>query len=745
VETRLGRYKALWERGSDLALVCDHDLVVQYAGPALAEMFGYAPQEVVGKYGMAFVQPDDVETFQRVWQVLSAPGTHERVEIRVQHRNGGWRWVEARVTNLLDDPDVTGVVLNVHDVTERRVAVDALRASEHFHRTILEMTREGIWVADVVGRTRFANARMAELLDVELDSLRAGSVWDFFDEKASGVLREKAKRRALGVREEYELPFVDAGGAPRCLLISAAPLYERDAGFDGALAVISDVTYRKQMEDALELLSLYDAMTGLPNRTLLTDRLRELSILREERGQEFAVLVVDIDNLKHINDARGLAVGDLVICEVGSLLLEAIRDGDTLARSSGDEFVVLCPGADAYTAGRIAEGLCAAVSDAGTPSADYITVSIGVADTESVPPEQLTSAAASAVAQAKSAGRDRAVVYDAALSAADHNHIQLGEELRSAIRTGAIEVWYQPVVRLKGEEIMGAEALMRWTSPAFGHVPPSTFIPMAEELGLISELGELSLRVACTDAASWPSRRGRHMYVAVNLSANHLVSPGIVETVAAVLQESGLSPEQLTLEVTESAVLSDMAVALDALTQLRAMGICIALDDFGTGYSSMTYLRQFPVNAIKIDRSFISGLGVNADDSAIVASLVSLGAAVGVHVVAEGVETNEQKERLRRLGCEFGQGFLWSPAVPAALLAQTLDAIEAGRAPTVRAGGRRWRPLPDSATVARIQALHDSGASLSTIAAALNADGRKTTTGTRWHRQSVARVIAEPG
>ncbi|MCW2570942.1 MAG: hypothetical protein JWO88_1000, partial [Frankiales bacterium] len=457
-------------------------------------MFGYEPQDVVGKDGMDFVHPDDVETFRRVWeQVLCAPGAHERVEIRVQHRNGSWRWVEERVTNLLDDPDVTGVVLNVRDVTERRDAVDALRASEQFHRTILEMTREGIWVADVGGRTRFANARMAELLNVELDALRGGFVWDFFDESTSRVLREKAERRAYGVREEYELPLVDADGARRCLLISAAPLYEQDAGFAGALAVISDVTDRKQMEDALEMLSLYDAMTGLPNRTLLADRLRELSILREERGQEFAVLVVDIDHLKHVNDARGLAAGDLVICEVGSLLQEAVRDGDTLARTSGDEFVVLCPGADAYTAGRIAEGLCAAVSDAGTPSADYVTVSIGVADTESVPPEQLTSAAVSAVAQAKSTGRSRAVVYDPALSAANHNHLQLGEELRNAIRTGAIEVWYQPVVRLEGEEISGVEALMRWTSPTVGPVPPSTFIPIAEELGLISELGELSL------------------------------------------------------------------------------------------------------------------------------------------------------------------------------------------------------------------------------------------------------------
>jgi predicted signal transduction protein with EAL and GGDEF domain len=218
-----------------------------------------------------------------------------------------------------------------------------------------------------------------------------------------------------------------------------------------------------------------------------------------------------------------------------------------------------------------------------------------------------------------------------------------------------------------------------------------------------------------------------------------------VETVAAVLRDSGLAPEQLTLEVTETAVLSDMAVVVDALTQLRDMGICIALDDFGTGYSSLTYLRQFPVNAIKIDRSFVSGLGVNADDAAIVASLVSLGAAVGVQVVAEGVETNEQKERLRRLGCQLGQGFLWSPAVPADLLAQTLDGIEAGRAPTVPTGARRARPRPDPAIVARIQALHRSGASLSTIAAVLNADGMKTTTGTRWQRQSIARVIAEPG
>jgi diguanylate cyclase (GGDEF)-like protein/PAS domain S-box-containing protein len=746
VTSHLARYQALWERGSDLALVCDAEVVIRYAGPALVEMFDYRLEEVLGVGALNFVHPDDADLFLHVWErVAATPGGHERVEIRVRHRDGSWLWVEERVTNLLDDPDVAGMVLNVRDVTDRRAAVEALAASERFHRSILERTHEGIWVADPGGRTRFANTRVAELLRCDHEALSRGHVWDFFEEENAAQLRNGLERRAQGLRAEYELTIPDGEGGMRWLHLSAAPWYGADGPYAGSIAVISDVTERKRMEEALEMLSLYDPLTGLPNRSLLTDRFQELSDLQQERGEDFALLIVDIDRLGRINDECGLAAGDGVIVELARRFKEAARDGDTVARSSGDEFVLLCPKADAYTAGRIAEGLCATLAEAVVVDghALAVRVSVGVVDSASLPPEQLSAAAATALARAKSAGGGRAVVHDGALPAVDVERIRLLDDLRTAIGSGGVEVWYQPVVRLDTDEISGVEALLRWTHPVHGPISPATFIPLAEDTDLIDQLGAMTLATACADAMTWPARDGRELYVAVNLSARQLAAPGLTDVVTEALCSSGLAPARLTLEVTETAVLSDMAEALRTLEALQAMGICIALDDFGTGYSSLTYLKQFPVQAIKIDRSFVSGLGSNAADSAIVASLISLGAAVDVHVVAEGVETSQQRDLLRRLGCRLGQGFLWSPAVPAASLASALDEIERGGHGSTLRQRTRNKVSADAPTAGRIRTLHRSGASLSTIAAALNADGLTTATGTRWHRQTVARVIAD--
>ncbi|MDT7548647.1 MAG: hypothetical protein QOE84_1041, partial [Actinomycetota bacterium] len=586
---------------------------------------------------------------------------------------------------------------------------------------------------------------MAEMLGVDLDTLSSSRVLDLFDETTANELALRRQRRAQGVHEDYYLPFTDNRGDERWFQISAAPVTGTDGAYDGAIAVVSDVTDRKRVEDALEVLSLYDAMTGLPNRSLLSDRLRELAALRELRGDEFSLLVIDIDRLASVNDEHGLAIGDRVIVEIGRRISGSVRDGDTVARSSGDEFVVLCPGADSYTAGRIAEAVCASVSDplevGDTRLA--VTVSVGVADSRTVAPEQLAAVAGTAVAEAKICGRSRVVLHDPAMVAVRADRQQLLRDLRAGIADGAVEVWYQPIVDISNDEVSGMEALLRWTHPTRGPISPATFIPLAEESGVIDELGAFALTAACTEAARWPKHNGRELSVAVNLSARQLNDPHITDKVVEALRASALPPSRLILEVTETAVLGDLDVALQTLNELRGTGIRVALDDFGTGFSSLTYLRQFPVNAIKIDRSFVSGLGTNADDTAIVASLISLAATVGVHVVAEGVETAEQRDRLRALGCRFGQGFLWSPAVPAERLTTTMDEITRGRP----IPPRRRRPAvgTDSATAGRILAMHQCGASLSTIAAALNADGLVTATGSRWHRQSVARLIAAEG
>ncbi|MCW2725461.1 MAG: hypothetical protein JWN35_2382 [Frankiales bacterium] len=745
------RARALAERASDLALICSPDYVIRYCGPALFEMFGYRADEVIGVSAWTFCHPEDVDELQHHWDTAQAePGGHTRLEIRVAHRDGSWRWVEERLTNLLDDPAVGGMVFNCRDVTDRRAAVEALAASEQLHRSILEAAREGVYVTDMNGRTLFVNARMAELLDQDQATLAAGTIWDFLDAESTALVRERFARRAMGVQEEYELPISGASGHRRWLQVAGSPLRGPDGAQAGVVAMFSDITQRKQLEEQLRQLALYDTLTGIPNRALGRDRFEQLKTEHERTGRDFALIKCDVDRFKLVNDAGGHAVGDAVLIAVAQRLREAARDNDTVCRFGGDEFVVLCPGADAYVARRVAERLCAAVQAPIDVDGDpvHVSLSIGVAATTEVPPETLLHAADTALFSAKARGRARVAVHEGDMQTSARERSQLVSDLRGALNSDRLELWYQPIVTLGSDRPAGVEALARWTHPDRGPVSPELFIPLAEESGLITQLGAWSLHRACVDATQWPELPDPNWQVSVNLSGQQLGEPGIVDVVREALEVSGLQPARLMLEVTETAILGETQGAASILSALKALGVGLALDDFGTGYSSLTYLRSFPVDMIKIDRSFVAGLGSNGDDSSIVASLVSLATSVGVTVVAEGVETVEQQELLRSLGCPLGQGFLWSPAVPASELPAVLQRlaqspVRTTAAPrTATAARTRWaRADPD--VTERIVALLESGASLETIAAALNGNGEIAPTGTRWSRKSVARVIAE--
>jgi EAL domain-containing protein (putative c-di-GMP-specific phosphodiesterase class I) len=323
----------------------------------------------------------------------------------------------------------------------------------------------------------------------------------------------------------------------------------------------------------------------------------------------------------------------------------------------------------------------------------------------------------------------------------DHRaRLEMLADLREALTTGALEMRYQPLVRLSSNEVIGAEALMRWNRPGHGEVPPTVFIPLAEEAGLMPMLGTWALQQACRDAAGWPS--GQH--VGVNVSA-HQLADDLIDTVRETLRFFRLPPERLWLEVTETAVFADTEAAGARLRALADLGVRISLDDFGTGFSSIAYLRDFPVYALKLDRSFVAGLDQNADDTAIVATLINLAAILQLQVIAEGVETAEQVHSLRRLGCDYGQGYLWRPALPSGEFQRALAEIQREVAPrsTPRRTRGRGRLAADPSAVARIVSMHRQGASPTSIAAALNLEGVPAPNGKQWHRVSVAHVIAD--
>jgi diguanylate cyclase (GGDEF)-like protein len=412
--------------------------------------------------------------------------------------------------------------------------------------------------------------------------------------------------------------------------------------------------------------ALHDPLTGLPNRSLLIDRLNHWAARAERDHSSAAVLFVDLDNFKVINDALGHDQGDRLLCAVADRLRQELRPSDTIARLGGDEFVVFCEDvASEHDALAMVDRLVHALDapfDLGGQQ-QHATASIGIAFGDpKAQPEVMIRNADAAMYRAKERGRARFELFDDEMRLRSISWLETESQLRRALENGELHNLYQPIVCPRTAEIVGFEALVRWQHPDRGIVSPADFIPVAEQSGLIVPLGRGVLERACAEAVSWNERRdGRDpLRVAVNFSPRQLSHPRAVEMVIETLENAGLPADQLCVEITESALVEDAAATLATLNRLKEIGVRLALDDFGTGYSSLTYVRRFPIDTLKIDRSFIDGIVGSTEDEAIVTAVLSMGRALGVHVVAEGVETEEQADRLRTLGCTLAQGYLFS-------------------------------------------------------------------------------------
>ena len=438
----------------------------------------------------------------------------------------------------------------------------------------------------------------------------------------------------------------------------------------GAVVINSrDVTEQRELADLLAHNVLHDVLTGLPSRALFVDRVDQA--LR--KGLEPAVLIVDLDDFKAINDRLGHAAGDAVLREVADRLLAGATPDNTVARLGADDFGILLERAeDGTAAGLVAEQVLAALRAPMVVAGESVVpqASVGVAaasgSDDPLTADELLSRADLAVSAAKGAGKGRVVQYETAMRVALTGALDLKARLARGLRRGELEVHYQPVVDLTSGSVMAVEALVRWRDPKRGLVSPEDFIPAVENSPLIEEIGAYVLRTACQQLARW--RRGglagTHLTVSVNVAARQLEGPRFVDDVARCLRDSGLAADSLTLEVTEGQLVRDIDSAASTMLQLRSLGVRMAIDDFGTGYSSLSYLERLPVNMLKIDRSFV--VGVPSDDgSVLLRSIVDLGRALGLQVVAEGVDTEERRQSLREMGCPLGQGFLFAEPLPA--------------------------------------------------------------------------------
>jgi diguanylate cyclase (GGDEF)-like protein len=438
------------------------------------------------------------------------------------------------------------------------------------------------------------------------------------------------------------------------------------------LGTVKDVSVFKDTADALAHRASHDPLTGLPNRSLFLDRL-EHALARASRSHaKLAVLFLDMDDFKLVNDTLGHDAGDALLVSLTPRLTSALRPGDTVARFGGDEFVVLCEeladdAAALDIADRIARSCARPLTIAGRELAVTVSAGAVIVDDGAATPADVLRDADAAMYRAKALGKGRVEIFDETMRARLLERIAIESELRRAIKADEFRLYFQPVVSLTRDTIVGFEALVRWQHPERGLLEPPDFIGVAESTGLIVPIGEWVLAEACRHAAAWAQecQDGRPLSVAVNLSPRQVLRSDIAAKVASVLEETGLDPSLLQLEITETALLEESDASLQALRDLKRLGVRIVLDDFGTGYSSLSNLRRYTIDALKIDRSFIDGLVRDAEEGAIVHAVLSMAHALDVEVTAEGVETAAQVALLRAHGCDFAQGFLYSRPVPA--------------------------------------------------------------------------------
>ncbi len=656
------------EQSPNSIIITDAEGVIEYVNPHFCRMSGYESEEVIGKT-MRMLQSGTTpkEVYEDLWRTIKS-GQVWRGELLNRSKHGKLYWEELCISPIFDEQgNITNFLSEQIDITARREAEEQIRL---FNRVFVN-ANESIMITDADNNILAVNPAFTVINGYTAEEVTGKNPRIL----SSGLMDEdfyKQMWSTINSTGKWQGEMVDRrkDGEIFAEWLSISALRDVSGQLTHYVALMTDISERKAAEERMAYLAHHDLLTGLPNRLLFQDRLQQAIAHAERQQTKVALLFMDLDRFKDVNDTLGHQAGDLLLQEATRRIQLCVRSSDTVSRQGGDEFIIMLPDLDdlgdiVLVANKLIDSIAVPYDLNG--HIVHVTTSIGVSvyPQDSVDIETLIKNADTAMYQAKEAGRKDYRFFTPEMNRVIAKRVGLENKLRNALRKGELLLHYQPKVNLHSGEIIAAEALVRWQHPESGLIPPGDFIPIAEETGMIVSIGEWVLKEACRQNQEWREMGLREIVMAVNLSPVQFHERNLIRMILAALNHSGMPASALELEVTESAMMRDPEVAITMLKKISQLGISVSIDDFGTGYSSLSYLKKFPIDELKIDQSFVRDLSQDKDDAAIVSAVISMAKSLGLSVIAEGVETIEQLRFLATLECDKMQGYYFSKPLSA--------------------------------------------------------------------------------
>lgn len=673
-------YRTVLQTSPDGICMIDLDNRITFASQRILEIFGYDKlEDMLGSDLHQLVLPSDHISLEANIERIFRGATPRNNHYQLLRRNGLSFAGEIASSCLYDAAGkIRGLVSIIRDISERKRAEDALKASKQHMEALVTTTPVGVFEAHADGACVFVNDRWQSMAGRSMAEAQ-GDGWQLAVHPDDRELVRSAWQEAVRYQQslQMEFRFLRRDGIVTWGLAQTTPLFDGDGRLTSFIGSITDISERKAAEAKIELLAHHDPLTGLPNRLLLKDRVEQSIVHAERQHAKIALLYLDLDNFKTINDSLGHPTGDALLQMVANRLDGCVRDTDTISRQGGDEFVIVVPEVDdgdtiTAIASKILQQLLIPFRVDGHDLSTSISIGIAVYPDDGKDFNTLLQKADTAMYQAKEAGRNTYRFFNEAMNSNAVEHLLLRTSLGRALQEGEFVLHYQPQISLATGAVIGVEALIRWNHPEFGLVPPARFIPLAESSGLIVPIGEWVLNEACRQAVAWRQAGLAELVMAVNLSAVQFKRGDLEQTVLAALSASGHDPAFLELELTESILIQNTENIFSTLRRLKSLGLQLSIDDFGTGYSSLAYLKRFEVDKLKIDQSFIRDLADDPSDAAIVRAIIQMARSLNLKTIAEGVE-NENIARLLRLNhCDEVQGYFYARPMPAAQFADFL-------------------------------------------------------------------------